>query len=407
MIGMQGKPTKHKKIAIAQVGGPTAVINCSLYGFLQEVEVRGGSSCEVFAIQEGMSGLVEGSIFPLKWGTSLDWLRKQPGAALGAGRRVLTPEDTELALAQLRKHDIHSLVLAGGNGTMWAAQQLLLKAKQSGYELHVIGIPKTVDNDIMETDHTPGFPSAAKFVAHAVRDLSADLASMKNFEQIRVVETMGRNVGWLTAAAAYFKEKSEDAPHLIYVPELPFDRNEMIVRVKEIQSQIGYCLVVVSEGLKDNKGQPIMSNGINNSLSNGQGLKALGGVGSHIAEIVSNELGLACRYENLGILQRCASQSVSDQDQMEAEAVGRKAAQLVFREQSGLMVTLIRSEQAEYGWKTGDVPFEKVAGIERSLDPRYIWERGSIADSYREWLRPFIGTSSPYRRFQTKNQLTS
>jgi 6-phosphofructokinase len=397
---MQGKATRHHRIAVAQVGGPTAVLNASLLGFLKTAAAHPDSP-EVYGIAEGMAGLVAGRLYPIELGQPLDWLRGQPGAALGAGRMVMTEEDIVASVGELQRRGIHHLALAGGNGTMWACMKLSEAARARGFELHVVGIPKTVDNDIEETDHTPGFPSAAKFVAHAIRDLSADLASMRNFEQVRVVETMGRNVGWLTAAAAFFREREEDAPHLIYIPEAPFRMEEAVAAVSRVQRELGYCLVVVGEGLKDEGGRPLAAHGINNSRHNGQGMKALGGIGALVAETISNELGLACRYENLGILQRCASLCVSFQDLLEAEAVGVKAAELLLSGVSGVMVTIERLPGADggYRWATGTAPLERVAGLERSMAPGY-WEAssGTITDAYREWLRPLIGMAAPYGR---------
>ncbi len=389
-----GKRALAGAVAIAQVGGPTAVINSSLHGFLRELGQH-GSEPVVYGIQGGMSGFAEGRFVRLAAGSRTDWLRSMPGAALEAGRKALTEADVEQCVRHLMAHDIRYVSLIGGNGTMWACSRIYRKALEMGYELHVVGIPKTVDNDIMETDHTPGFPSAARFVAHAVRDLAADLSSMRNFEQVRVIETMGRNVGWLTAAAAYFRERSDDAPHALYVPEQAFRMEEMLRRVADVQREIGYCIVVVSEGLKDERGEPIAASGIMNGKVNGQGGKALGGVGSYLASTIGAELGLACRYENLGILQRCASFLVSDTDREEAEAVGQHAARLLADGVTGVMVCIRRTGDRPYRWELGQVPLERVAGIERALDPAYLADGGM--DAYREWLQPFMGSGAPYR----------
>ncbi|TBL73271.1 diphosphate--fructose-6-phosphate 1-phosphotransferase [Paenibacillus thalictri] len=389
---------RHSKIAVAQVGGPTAVINGSLYGFIKRIRQL-EESAEIIGIHDGMSGLLENRMSAIKPEQPLEWLRAQPGSALGAGRKSLTAEDIETCVNGLRDRDIHALALAGGNGTMWACRQIELKARELGYELQVIGIPKTVDNDIMETDHTPGFPSAAKFVAHAVRDLGADLASMRSFEQVRVVETMGRNVGWLAAASGYFKQTVDDAPHLIYVPESRFDLEKMLADVACIQQRLGYCLIVVSEGLRDCHDRPISANGINNGKQNGQGLRALGGVGAYIAEEIGERLGVSCRYENLGMLQRCASLALSGQDQAEAEAVGCKAAELLLDGHTGEMVTIRRLQNTPYRWETGSAPFIKVAGMEREFDSACLGQGGLIAESYKTWLAPFIGDNQPYKQF--------
>ncbi|MFC6226459.1 diphosphate--fructose-6-phosphate 1-phosphotransferase [Paenibacillus allorhizosphaerae] len=381
-----------KKIAVIQSGGPTAVLNSSLFGLLQEIG-RTDERANVIGIRQGLTGLVNGDFFNLDLRQSLDWLQFQPGAVLGAGRMAFTNDDLTAGVEHLKRADIRALVLLGGNGTMAAGDKLAVKAKEMGYELQVIGIPKTVDNDIVGTDHTPGFPSAAKFVARAVRDLSTDLEAMKNFEHVRIIETMGRNVGWLTAASIYYKERMEDGPHLVYVPEIPFDSEAMLRAVSDIHSRLGYCVVVVSEGLKGKDGQPIMMNGMKQNTQS----KALGGVGSVLAESVSTRLGLACRYENLGILQRCATFAVSELDRMEAAALGRKAAQLILRGESGMMVRIERLAHQPYKWEIGKIAFAAVAGKERELDSKYISADGTIHSGYRRWLAPFMDATNRYR----------
>lgn len=386
----------NKKIAVIQSGGPTAVLNGSLYGLLQEI-ARSDEKASVIGVRQGMEGLVNGDFFNLNMRQSFDWLQYQPGAVLGAGRKALTDDDFATGVQHLRHADIRAVVLLGGNGTMAAGDKLAAKAKEMGYELQVIGIPKTVDNDIVGTDHTPGFPSAAKFVAHAVRDLSTDLLAMKNFEHVRVIETMGRNVGWLTAASMYYKEKPEDGPHLVYVPEQRFDPEALLHAVSDIQKQLGYCVVVVSEGLKGKDGRPIMMNGMKQQSQS----KALGGVGSVIAESVSSQLGLACRYENLGIMQRCATFAVSETDRLEAAALGMKAARLVFHGESGLMVRIERLSDQPYNWDIRHAAFAAVAGRERELDSKYAAASGTIDPSYRSWLAPFMDETKRYRTIQS------
>jgi 6-phosphofructokinase 1 len=383
----------NKKIAVLQAGGPTAVLNGSLFGLLSEIKRLDGSMA-VYGIQQGLMGLVNNRMFQLDNQQSYDWLKVQPGAALGSGRMAVSPEQLETGINHLKKADIHTVALLGGNGTMLAGSSLLDIAQHMGYELQVIGIPKTVDNDIVGTDHTPGFPSAANFVAHAVRDLAADLKAMRNFEQVRIIETMGRNVGWLTAASTFFKEKAEDAPHLVYIPETAFDLPGMLSAVSDVQAKIGYCVIVVSEGLRQDKGRPFAMRGINKAGS-GQGGMALGGVGAVLAETVGRELGLACRYENLGMIQRCASFAVSETDRTEAILLGARAAQHIKDGNNGLMVAIDRLSDQPYDWTIKSIPLNQAAGSERELDSRFVSSAGFIDPSYRQWLLPFIsGTQS-------------
>jgi len=383
-----------QKIAILQAGGPTAVLNCSLYGLLKEI-YRCNENAEIFGVRNGMAGLATGDWYPIDRLQPLEWLRFVPGAALGSGRKPLSDDDFETAILKLKQADIHTVALLGGNGTMWSCSRLSRMAEEIGYDLQVVGIPKTVDNDLTGMDHTPGFPSAAKFVAYAVRDLSTDLAAMKNFEQVRVIETMGRNVGWLAASAVYFKERPEDAPHLTYVPEVSFHLEDMLKKVADIQSQLGYCVIVVSEGLKGKDGRPIMMKGI--TAGGSAQPKALGGVGSVLADAINANLGLSCRYENLGILQRCASFHVSELDRIEAEALGTRGAQMIFRGEHGLMVGIQRVSDVPYQWEIREMSFDGIGGRERELEQRYISSAGRIDPSYRTWLEPFMGPTISYR----------
>jgi 6-phosphofructokinase 1 len=208
-----------------------------------------------------------------------------------------------------------------------------------GHELAVIGIPKTVDNDLAETDHAPGFGSAARFVATAVRDVGKDLESMRNFEAVRVLETMGRNVGWLAVSGAYLKERPEDPPHLIYVPEREFVQDEFLKEVKETHEAYGYAVVVVSEGLgggaKSDSGEHLRS-------------PLLGGVSRELAQLVGEELGLSARGELLGMVQRSCSLAVSKRDREEARLLGARAAGLMRARVSGVMLSLIGEDLSPY-----------------------------------------------------------
>lgn len=385
---------KGRKIAVVQAGGPTAVLNCSLYGLLKSIGRR-DRCAEIVGVRNGVAGLVAGDWFVIDGERNLDWLKQVPGAALGSGRKPITEDELERIVRRLKQADIRTLVMLGGNGTMWVCGRLSGKAEELGCDLQVIGIPKTVDNDLMEVDHTPGFPSAAKFVAHAVRDISIDLAAMANFEQVRVIETMGRNAGWLTAAASYFKRRAEDAPHLVYVPESNFSMDHMLSEAADIQARLGYCVIVVSEGIRGEDGQPLSMKGISQGTQSPA--RALGGAGALLADAVSKRLGLNCRYDNLGILQRCSSFAVSETDRLEAEALGERAASLIFNGERNKMVGIRRLSDEPYEWTISEIDFKLVGGRERPLDARYVRKPGLIDPSYQRWLSPFIGeATNPY-----------
>ncbi|MGM7721751.1 diphosphate--fructose-6-phosphate 1-phosphotransferase [Metabacillus sp. Hm71] len=371
-----------RKIAVGQAGGPTAVINASLVGFLDNLN----ENVEIYGVINGYQGLAENEFERLE-GETLDWVKQHknvPGACLGSGRYLLTDEKIADAVRNLKNLDICSLVFIGGNGTMAALQRISMEAKSIGYNLQVIGIPKTVDNDLFGTDHAPGFGSAAKYVALATRDISKDLEAMKNFEQVRIIETMGRNSGWLAAASGLLKGSIEDGPHLIYIPEVPVTKQNLLLNVQDMVKEFGMATVVVSEGVRLG-GQPI-----GKSVLDGRVI--LGGISSVIENLVTTELGLVARAEILGMNQRSFLAAASSQDRIEAYEAGKKAAELLLAEQTQLMVSIQRSDEIHYTFKLESCPLEKVAkGGERLLPAEFSSNYGE----YNKWLTHLIGEHIP------------
>lgn len=365
-----------ERIAIGQAGGPTAVMNASLYGFLEEMT----SECEVYGVINGLQGLSEDRLVPLP-GPSERYrpLDGMPGAWLGSGRWPAGSGDFERYAENLKRRGVSGLALIGGNGTMWSCMRLEQAARSIGHELSVVSIPKTVDNDLAETDHAPGFGSAARFVSTMVRDIGKDLEAMRNFESVRVLETMGRNVGWLAMSAGYLKGKPEDPPHLVYVPERPFDDEAFLREVGEIHRAYGYAVVVVSEGLTPHGRE--------------EGLRApvTGGVSRELAEKVNRELGLPARGELLGMGQRSYALAVSKRDREEARMLGAEAAQMLRGDCSGVMLALRRAEKPHYEAEIFGVPFDRVAGIEKPLPREWLLSPGEIHDGFKEWLGPLVG----------------
>ncbi|RBW67374.1 diphosphate--fructose-6-phosphate 1-phosphotransferase [Bacillus taeanensis] len=366
-----------KKVAIGQAGGPTAVFNTSLIGFLDHCHA------EVYGVLKGYQGLVEGSFIPLEGSMlkKVEQYRSVPGACLGAGRYPMTEEALEKAVNNLRLKGIDTLVFIGGNGTMWTMHQLEKKAKKIGYDLQVIGIPKTVDNDLAETDHAPGFASAARYVALSVRDISKDLEAMRNFEQVRIIETMGRNVGWLAAASGLLKASESDGPHKIYLPEETLSADQFLNDVKNLVAEFGFASIVVSEGVKLNEGKAVEKAFVN-------GRSVLGGISKQLSSFVQEELGLMARDELLGMNQRSSQFASSGQDRLEAYEVGKKAAHLISEDISGVMVTIERLQKSYYDYQFGTALLQKVAaGGERSLPKLF---RVNQQAFYR-WLEPLVG----------------
>ncbi|KGX92488.1 hypothetical protein N781_16435 [Pontibacillus halophilus JSM 076056 = DSM 19796] len=372
-----------KKVAIGQAGGPTAVINATLVGLVETVQ----DECEVLFVQNGYEGLVNehfltGDEATIQWVTSH---RHVPGACLGSGRYAFTDEAITQAVTNLKKQGADTLFFIGGNGTMEALLKVKQEAIQQGMELTVIGLPKTVDNDLGSTDHAPGFGSAAHYVAQYVKDASRDLHAMKNFEQIRVLETMGRNAGWLAAASGVYKEHPEEGPHFIAVPEQKLDRKELLRVVKAAIRDYGYAVVVVSEGVKWEDGEQIERAVVH-------GRAVLGGISEEIEAFLKEELQLSVRSELLGMNQRAGSQEVSTQDQMEAYEVGRVGGEWAKEGADHIMVSFVREQMDDYEMKLKPVKLEDVIHEgERGLPSQFI----ENPESYYAWLRPLLGGGTP------------
>lgn len=366
-----------EKVAIGQAGAGTAVVNASLFGFLEKAV----SGHEVYGVIDGLQGLYEDHLLPIT-SSVVDRYRsaaRVPGAWLGAGRWPANEEDFDRCVANLKIRDVRRLALIGGNGTMWACLQLERAAAKAGYELAILGVPKTVDNDLMGTDHAPGFGSAARFVATMTRDIGRDLYAVRNFESVRVLETMGRNVGWLALSSGYLRREAQDPPQLIYVPEHSFSRKTFLHDVEETHRAYGYAVVVVSEGITPHK--------TDNHLESPN----LGGMAGELSDLVSEELGLPTRGESLGIGQRSYSLSVSERDWQEARMLGVEAATRLRAGDSGVMLGLARISTTPYEVGIRGVPFDRVAGVERRLPEEWLVSPRKMPEGFRSWLEPLVG----------------
>lgn len=371
-----------KKIVIGQVGGPTSVINTTLSGFVKSTK----DDHELIYIENGYEGLFYGRF--IKGEEKLNkWIidnERVPGACLGSGRFSLSERSIETCVEQLKSINADTLVVIGGNGTMKALNKIEEKSTEIGFQIQVIGLPKTVDNDLGGTDHAPGFGSAAKYVAQTTLDISRDLRSMKNFEKVRILETMGRNSGWLALASGFLRRYKEDGPHLILIPERKITKEKLIERVKEIIEHYGYAIIVVSEGVElETSGQ------IEKEVVNGR--KILGGISSAIADLLKKELKVMVRAELMGMSQRSSSTFISEVDYKEAKEVGIYGAQCVLEGRSKIMVSLQRTKQLDYNIIKIPVDLKEVVKEgERNVPDYFIDDY----EQYYEWLKPFIDINS-------------
>lgn len=382
-------------LIIAQSGGPTAVINASLAGVIQSAQ-ESRHIGKIIGAVNGTHGMLHENLVDLGHEDPrvVERLRETPGAALGTNRLRLKQEHFGRILDVFRSHQIRFLCLIGGNDSMQTASQLARAAGESGYELAVMGIPKTVDNDLEQTDHCPGYGSAARFVAVTVRDTGIDSRSGALSTPVKIVEIMGRHAGWLTAASALAREGRQNvAPHLIYLPERPFSLESFLRDIEEAHRRFGYVVIALSEGVRDPSGE---FHGTMTTHVDAFGHRQLGGVSAILANEVTNKLGLKARFEKPDTMQRSSSALASTADQQEAYAVGREAVRAMLAGQSGFMVTLKRVSQVPYQCSTGLVELEKVAGAEKHLPEDFVAANGhDVTPAFLDYARPLIGDPLP------------
>jgi len=383
-------------VIVGQSGGPTSVINNSLVGVIREAREYTEVG-EILGMAHGIAGILNEQLADLRRESdeTLARLRHTPASALGTVRYKVTDADYERILEVLKAYDVRYFFYIGGNDSMDTAHKVHLMAESRGYELHTIGIPKTVDNDLAETDHCPGYGSAARFVATAVRDTGFDTAAMGASSPIKLVEIMGRNAGWLTAATALAKERPEDSPHLLYVPEHGVTLDQILAEVKRWYDRLGYCVVAVSEGLTDPEGRPLAAKG-GNAEVDAFGHARLGGVVELIESAISDAFGLKTRYDKPGYLQRSFASLQSSVDRQEAYEVGRAAVRAALGGESDKMVTLVREQGPEYRCTMGLADLELVANAEHLMPTEYLNEEGNgVTDAFLEYARPLIGEPLP------------
>ena len=347
----------------------------------------------MFGARYGMRGLVQDDIVELGQMTAgeLELLRNSPGAALGSSRYKPTEDDYNRMVENLRRRDIRSMIFMGGNGTMKGAALVSKHCRDAGFPVQVIGVPKTVDNDIAMTDRCPGYASAARYMAQTTRDLGMDIRSLP--QPVTILEVIGRSIGWLAAATALAKGREADAPHLIYLPERPFDAERFLADLDQIVTKHGWAIVVATEGIRNPDGSLVYE------LKDATHLDPLarpmtGGVGQFMANLVGEKLKMRCRTEKPGLIARAAMAHVSVQDQKDAELVGRAGVRAMAAGESEKMVSLLPIENdSEYEL----VPFSKVADAERPLPAEWILDAAiPVGDRFFNYVKPLVGELTPY-----------
>lgn len=384
-------------LLVGQSGGPTAVINASLAGILAEAG-RQAAIEHVYGMVNGVEGALAENFIDISHesASTIAALRHTPGAALGSCRRKLKAEDYDWLFDVLAAHNLRYFLYAGGNDSMDTCHRVREAARQRGYALRVMGVPKTIDNDLALTDHCPGFGTAARFVAQTTQDTGLDLFALRTFVKVVISEVMGRNAGWLVAASTLGKQRAEDAPHLVYVPERAFDEEQFLADVERVHKTYGYAYVAISEGVRDKAGE-IIGAGTAPLDAFGHRVAALGrGVGQYLVELVTSRLGLTTRLNRAGTIQRVSSAHLSPVDVEEAEAVGAAAVRQAVSGDDGYMVTLERLAGQPYAWRTGLADLAAVANAEKLLPADFITPDGAgIAPAFRDYALPLIGGPLP------------
>ncbi|MGC8977442.1 MAG: 6-phosphofructokinase [Candidatus Ratteibacteria bacterium] len=376
---------------IAQSGGPTVVINQSLVGAIIEAkkqkEIEG-----IYGSLFGIKGILEGNVIDLRKEKMSD-LRKvayTPCAALGSVRKKPTEEECEEIFKNMQKYNIRYFFYIGGNDSAETAYILNNNAKKVGYEFKCFHIPKTIDNDLRENDHTPGYGSAAKFVAMAIM---GDNLDNKSLPGVKIDVIMGRNAGFLTAATSLAKIYEDDAPHLIYFPERPFIVEKFLKDVEDVYKKYGRCLVAVSEGISDEKGQPIAAKFTKEVDSHGNvQLSGTGALGDLLADLVKKELKISrVRADTFGYLQRSFPGIWSEVDAKEAYKVGELAVKYAIKHESG-SVAIKREKGKKYKVYYELVPLEAVAKETRCMPDEYINENSNwVTEKFIDYAKPLVG----------------
>jgi len=343
----------------------------------------------------GAQGALRGELLELRDldAAGLERLKHTPAAALGSCRYKLQAGDAERLVDLCRQRGIDTWIYIGGNDSADTSRQVAEYAAASGIDLQVIGVPKTIDNDLPGTDHCPGYGSAARFVASITRETARDTEAMRHTDPIRIIEVMGRHAGWLPGSAWLARQASDDAPHLVYLPERPSGSDQIVQQVKDVYEQVGWCVVVLCENQPEPDGRVIGADASPRWVDS-FGHAYFDSPAQALARKLTNQLQVRVRYDKPGTIQRNALAYVSSTDRAEAELVGRAAVQLAGQGRSGVMVTLERAQP--YIITTGEVPLEIVANEQRRLPDAYINAAGNgLTPEFVDYARPLIGEPLP------------
>ena len=386
-------------LLVAQSGGPTAVINASVAGVILQAGRHPSQIKAIYGGRTGILGILNEELIDLQQEkrATIEGLKHTPAAALGTSRYKIDlkkkPEraarDMDRLFEVFRAHEIRYFFYLGGNDSQDTAHKIHEQAFDRGYDLRVIGVPKTIDNDLPHTDHCPGYGSVIKYNATTVMEIAADVGSMATDDgSCCIVEVMGRAAGWIAAGTVLAKRRPADAPHVILMPEVPFEQAKFLAKVKETVAALKYCIVVVGEGLKNAAGEEIAAD---KTKPDAFGHPVLSGAAERLGDIVEENLRLKTRTVKLGYAQRAAAHCASETDVEEAAACGKAAVRAAVEGRSGYMVKLVRLRNNPYKWTTDLHPLGDIANVEHFIPRDWISDDGVLPnEKFVEYAHPLI-----------------
>jgi 6-phosphofructokinase 1 len=391
------------KLVVGQAGGATAVINASLVGVVESAVAAGYDA--VYGMRRGAEGAFEDDYVDLtNLGPRLISLAETPGAALASSRKKVSDEEIDALLTAFCRNNVTTLVYIGGNDSADTVHRVARMAVDRNLPISAIAVPKTIDNDLPVTDHSPGYGSIARYVAVATMDSAKDTESMPTMYPVKFIEVMGRDAGWVAAASMLGKRWPSDAPHLVYVPERPVSRSQLLEDVQSAYKEFGHVVAVVTETMRDAQGHPFAdpsSSGEKDSF----GHPLLRGTAHTMVELVQSELGLRARFDKPGSLQRMSIAFSSSVDLREAREAGRAAVRLASEDETDRMVTLVRESDRPYRCSTSSVPLAAIANRQRLLPDEFLSPVGSMPTAnFRHYALPLLGPD-PFPRYEMLDDL--
>ena len=389
-----------KNALYAQSGGVTAVINATAGALILEAR-KNKNIGKVFAAENGILGVLREELIDTSKESlsSIESLSYRPGGVFGSCRFKLkdleiNEEEYERLIEVFKAHNIGYFFYNGGNDSADTAFKVSQIGKKLNYPIQCIAIPKTVDNDLVLTDCCPGFGSAAKYIATSTMEASLDVQSMSETStKVFILEVMGRHAGWMAASSALARTSNEDAPHIILLPEVTFNQKDFLALVKHVVAKHGYCVVVVSEGVKNSKGKFLAESDRRDAFGHSQ----LGGIAPFISELINNKLKMKNHWAVADYLQRSARHIASKVDLEQAQAVGSFAIKYALAGMNGVMPIIVRNKGSKYKWSIEAAPLSKIANLEKKLPKSFISKNGmNVTQKAIDYLMPLIqGESHP------------